>query len=169
MVIPNITTTSKKCSRCKLVISIADFFKDKRAKDGLQSSCKVCTMKSVRESNKKAYIKNPRKFIDQTRKWESVNPEKTQVMKKKTRWKMKMDTLKAYGGENPCCKCCGEKEPLFLAIDHIHGGGTQDREINGTGYNFYYYLKRNKYPKGFQILCHNCNIAKRAGVCPHKK
>ena len=31
------------------------------------------------------------------------------------------------------------------------------------------WLKRNDYPPGFQVLCHNCNWAKHAlGRCPHQ-
>lgn len=30
------------------------------------------------------------------------------------------------------------------------------------------WLKKNDYPKGFQILCHNCNMSKGFyGYCPH--
>ena len=44
----------------------------------------------------------------------------------------------AYGGYK--CTCCGETEPKFLSIDHT----------------------------GYQILCHNCNMALGSyGYCPH--
>lgn len=30
-------------------------------------------------------------------------------------------------------------------------------------------LKRNKFPKGYRILCHNCNLSKSFyGYCPHQ-
>lgn len=30
--------------------------------------------------------------------------------------------------------------------------------------------RKNNYPKGFQVLCHNCNLAKGFyGKCPHQK
>ena len=33
----------------------------------------------------------------------------------------------------------------------------------------YGWLRRNSYPEGFQVLCHNCNLGKKinGGVCPH--
>ena len=32
------------------------------------------------------------------------------------------------------------------------------------------WIKKNNFPKGFQILCHNCNVAKGIyGECPHEK
>jgi hypothetical protein len=31
------------------------------------------------------------------------------------------------------------------------------------------WLVKNKFPGGFQVLCHNCNYAKaRSGRCPHQ-
>ena len=67
------------------------------------------------------------------------------------------------------CECCKEKEIKFLAIDHINGGGTKHRkEIKGG--NIYQWLKTNKYPKGFRVLCHNCNLAIAFyKTCPHQK
>lgn len=69
-------------------------------------------------------------------------------------------------GKNECA-CCGEKEPKFLALDHINGGGKKHRkEIK---INLYQWCLMNGYPKGFQVLCHNCNMAKGFyGKCPHK-
>jgi hypothetical protein len=33
-----------------------------------------------------------------------------------------------------------------------------------------FWLKRNGYPKGFRVLCHNCNSARGLyGYCPHKR
>lgn len=72
--------------------------------------------------------------------------------------------IKKYGGK---CKCCKEKRIEFLAVDHINGGGGKHRKIIGT--NVAMWLIKNKFPKGFQILCHNCNMAKGFwGTCPHK-
>jgi hypothetical protein len=78
------------------------------------------------------------------------------------KWKQVFDF---YGWE---CACCGEGNPAFLTIDHIHGDGKKDR--NGSGRNIGAALRdldRSKY----QILCYNCNIARHCrggGICPHK-
>ena len=85
---------------------------------------------------------------------------------KEYRRKRKLSVIQHYGGK---CKCCGEKEPVFLVIDHIDGGGTKHKKlIKAKGGGFYDWLKRNNFPEGFQVLCQNCNWAKRMGVCPHK-
>lgn len=77
--------------------------------------------------------------------------------------------LRHYGGEIPTCKCCGESQWKFLAIDHVNGGGGKHRkEIRGKGTNICDWLIKNQFPEGFQILCHNCNLAKGFyGFCPH--
>jgi len=72
-----------------------------------------------------------------------------------------------YGGE---CACCGEKRREFLCIDHIDGGGTRHRaEMKAQGQGtIQWWLKRNNYPKGFRVLCFNCNGALgHWGYCPH--
>ncbi len=78
--------------------------------------------------------------------------------------------LASYGGK---CNCCGETLMPFLCIDHINGGGSEHRKnlrAQGVsaGAGFYKWLKKNNYPDGFQVLCHNCNMAKGFyGSCPH--
>lgn len=76
--------------------------------------------------------------------------------------------LQAYSGDTPCCSCCGETAMAFLALDHINGGGYQDRRDSG---GFWSRLKSEGYPPGFQVLCHNCNYGRylNGGTCPHKE
>lgn len=78
-----------------------------------------------------------------------------------------MEILEHYGMK---CACCGEDTMVFLAIDHIYGGGTKQRkdsQMSSTG--FYLWLKQNNFPDGFQTLCHNCNWAKHIlGRCHHQ-
>jgi hypothetical protein len=77
---------------------------------------------------------------------------------------LRLEVIAAYGGQ---CACCSESELVFLAIDHVGGGGNQHRrELAGKDL-FYRWLKRNAWPAGFQVLCFNCNWAKSHGGCPH--
>lgn len=82
--------------------------------------------------------------------------------------KLRTQVLDAYGSK---CVCCGEMHPEFLAIDHIYGGGNAHRRSIGTGLSLYRWLRQQDFPKeGFQILCHNCNMAKTFyGCCPHQR
>ncbi len=75
-----------------------------------------------------------------------------------------------YSGGSVACVCCGESEMLFLSLDHIHGGGNEDRKVRGSGVKLYTKLRKAGYPGGFQVLCFNCNMAKGSfGTCPHKE
>lgn len=81
---------------------------------------------------------------------------------------LKNEVFAQYNGY--ICTCCGETIEEFLAIDHINGGGTKHRaEVGSGGTNFYRWLKKNNYPKGYQVLCANCNWGRKiCGECPHK-
>ena len=82
----------------------------------------------------------------------------------------------------PCCNCCGENSHVdFLAIDHITGKNQMDSEpkLIKLGYSsklkgkyLINWIIENNYPKGFQILCHNCNVAKgligNDNTCTHE-
>ena len=78
-----------------------------------------------------------------------------------------MAVLIYYGGNPPKCSCCGESTYQFLSIDHIKGGGNKHRKAV-KAQNLYWWIIKNNFPEGFQILCHNCNLAKGFyGRCPH--
>lgn len=78
----------------------------------------------------------------------------------------KLKVLDHYGG---VCSCCGESWPVFLTMDHIHGGGNAHRRTSSDVKVIYRWLVRNNYPPGFQVLCFNCNFAKHVKkVCPHQ-
>ena len=96
------------------------------------------------------------------------NPDKFKARQKVYRERVKSEVLAHYGG---VCKCCGEDEPVFLSIDHIKGDGAKARKhMKASGISFYTWLQKNDYPQGFQVLCYNCNLAKRTGdECPHRK
>jgi len=86
--------------------------------------------------------------------------------------KLRIEVLTGYGGTPPKCSCCNEIHEEFLCIDHINGGGRKHREtLNiSEGHNFYRWLRKNKFPEGFRVLCHNCNASYgHYGYCPHKK
>ncbi len=103
-----------------------------------------------------------RKRLIYQRKWSKQNPDYAKSFRIKC--------LNAYGGNPPKCACCKENKYEFLCIDHIKGGGRKHRKKLGFGGQVLYrWLVKYNFPKGFQVLCHNCNLAKGFyGKCPHK-
>lgn len=120
--------------------------------------------------------------------WRAKNKEKKSEIQKRSYRKIRLEVLQHYSqSEIPLCKCCKENKFEFLQIDHINNDGAEHRrEIGMTqstqdqmqregrkpsigGNGFVYWLKKNNYPEGFQVLCANCNYGKKnCGVCPHK-
>lgn len=79
--------------------------------------------------------------------------------------------LKAFAAYGSVCSCCGETDPMCLAIDHINGGGNAHKREIGHGIDgIYSWLIKHNFPSGFQVLCHTCNQAKQlnGNVCPHQ-
>jgi hypothetical protein len=84
---------------------------------------------------------------------------------------LKLRVFEAYGGA--ACACCGESRLEFLSIDHIDNKGNEHRRAvfgDNRGGNIYGWLKARKFPKGFRVLCMNCNFAigHYTKVCPHE-
>lgn len=97
--------------------------------------------------------------------WSQKNRHKWSTYFRTYRKKMRLNIIEKYGGQ---CKCCGEKRIEFLAIDHINGGGNNERKTMHST-TLLHYLRKNYLPEKYQILCMNCNYAKSFyGLCPHK-
>jgi len=112
--------------------------------------------------------------LEKVKAYQRANPEKIKENRRKTQWKIKLQTLAQYSDNvtDIKCNCCGEKEIKFLTIDHINNDGASHRKSikchTGAG-SFYYWLKRNGWPSGYQVLCMNCNLGKSLyKICPHQ-
>jgi hypothetical protein len=119
------------------------------------------------------YQERKRKYMVE---WRKKNREKSKAIQKRSYDKARFEALCHYGGNPPKCKCCGEKMIEFLTLDHIDGKGAEHRRLIEKEYGWkiggnqlVFWLKRKNYPKGFQVLCANCNFGKRTNKeCPHK-
>lgn len=155
--------TIRLCSRCK--INPATVVGTNKIR---YHYCKSCKREYANNWGKD----NPEKIIQSGKLSREKNKDKLRESRKKQRWSLKIDILTHYSRGKPHCKCCGETHPEFLAVDHINNNGAEAKR-NGEpkgGVGFYTYLRKNNYPEGFQILCHNCNMAKAFyGECPHNK
>lgn len=104
----------------------------------------------------------------------SLSPqEKRRLVNKNSRMrnlkKYKDIVYNHYGRQ---CINCGQTNPLFLTLDHIHNDGYMKRKrhpnIGGGGYTYYLWLINHHFPKDIQVLCYNCNCGKERlnGVLP---
>ena len=95
-------------------------------------------------------------------------------LKQQHREKLRKVVLSHYSNGTLRCACCGESHIQFLAIDHKDGGGAKHRaKLNELGYRgngIFRWLKKNNFPSGYRVLCHNCNTSiGHYGFCPHDK
>lgn len=146
----------RKCSKCKKDKPLSEYYIRKNG--SLLAECKECT-------KKRTHIYYTKNRQEACRKYNAYMKEK--------RARIKEAVFAAYGGYK--CACCGETERLFLTIDHINNDGAAHRrkivgKRTGAGYPTYKWLLDNHFPKGYQVLCMNCNHGKRMndGICPHQ-
>jgi len=163
------------CKKCGLEQPLEQFLKH-------SYECKGCAAirgkrwrernaEKHRETRARYYENNKDKIVAQINAWVKSNPEKRRAINKSFYCRLQEECITAYGG--PICACCGITEPKFLTIDHTENNGSDHRrEIKALGgLKLYQWLKRNGFPKGFQILCINCNQGRyrNGGICPHKQ
>lgn len=119
----------------------------------------------IRAQQKDYYNKNSDKIRNQQRESRKKHAETARKYNRKRRMKV----LIHYGGDQPKCACCGETIIGFLTVDHIENNGAIHRRKLGKGRSIIDWIITHRYPKGFQILCYNCNCGRghNNGICPH--
>jgi hypothetical protein len=97
------------------------------------------------------------------REYVRINRIRLAEQKRKRKLTNREKVFEHYG---EICNCCGEAGKDFLQIDHVNGNGSDHRKT-WTG-DLATWVVKNNFPEDFQILCANCNFAKKKGVvCPH--
>lgn len=105
--------------------------------------------------------------------WKEKQLKAAKIRIKGLRKRIRLQVLNHYCNNNIRCMCkgCNEKYVEFMSIDHMNGNGNKHRkELLGKGITIYIWLLRNNFPKGYRVLCHNCNISLgHYGYCPHEE
>jgi|SRR4030095_553222 len=129
---------------------------------------RIANREKYREIARRSYYKNRHKFAAYAKKRYQQKKEQIAEQQSLRRRKLHNEVILAYGG---ICRCCFEnKPPELLSIDHIDHGRNNPKPKEDRRANFYYKLKQKNYPSGFQVLCHDCNLAKGFyGSCPHSQ
>jgi hypothetical protein len=95
---------------------------------------------------------------------------KTKEKRRKYWLKYKADVLSHYGPLK--CACCAEKNLELLTLDHLDNNGAEHRRKQPKSRNLYIWLRRNDYPKGYEVCCLNCNHSRSRvpeHVCVHQR
>ena len=83
-------------------------------------------------------------------------PEQARAYQRAYRRRVRIEVLQALGGR---CMHCGNTDQRCLQIDHISGGGNQERQTLGPSRISGKISKGQT--EGYQLLCANCNWIKK--------
>lgn len=118
----------------------------------------------LRLKSRRYYQTNKEKFSDIARKYYREHGDIVRANAIRTgkilRRKQRMAVLSHYSRGTNACVQCGFSDIRALCLDHINGGGTEQRRKFKTGGNVWLWLARHNFPPGYQILCANCNTIK---------
>lgn len=79
---------------------------------------------------------------------------------RESRERTKSLVLTHYGNGKCACVICGFDDIRALSIDHINNDGAEHRKKIGC--DICRWLVKSNFPKGYQTLCMNCQLIKRA-------
>lgn len=84
--------------------------------------------------------------------WYEANKSQWRCLQKKANRKLRQTAIRALGGS---CQVCGFSDWRALEIDHIDGGGAQERKRIGN-HGVLRKIVRGEI-EGYQLLCGNCH------------
>ena len=192
------TKLCKTCRRT-LPLDSEHFYQDRSKSTGFYSKCKQCAQAYAhtpeRRVRQKAYDQTPKRkeqhrIYDKkphrrarhlacnltpkakARRYAYCRTAEFKERQKRKYREQRYEVLAHYSNGTVECACCGENIIEFLAIDHLNGGGGKHIKAliqTKQSPTMFRWLRKQGYPTGYQILCHNCNMAKGFyGQCPHK-
>ena len=117
----------------------------------------------INEYTRKYYQENKQELKEHEKKYRQKHIQEIGERTKKYRTGKRRKVLMHYSNGTMKCANCGYNIFEGLIIDHINGGGNKQRRENPRmGKHLTAWLFKNNYPKGFQVLCWNCNFLKSA-------
>lgn len=141
----------KRCTKCRKIKPWSSFYAKKHRSHTRNHGRPVC--KACYKIDSDAYYRKHHVAV--------------KARQLKSRQKLKLEVITAYGGK---CSCCPEGEIKFLTIEHVNKDGKAHRAAFPGGMGVYRDIRSRGFPPEYTIHCFNCNIAKSLfGVCPHQQ
>ena len=183
----------KKCKGCGIMKYDQEYGPNKRVKSGLLARCRACMRGIHREytsrnkektrqaqakwrANKRqssrAYfgqyrIRNRDKVNESNRKYVEANRPNIRKRQRAQYAEKRLKAMRIISPDLVCVKC-GFSDMRALQIDHVHGGGTQERLTRQHALVYSEILaKPIEAHMKYQLLCANCNWIKRAEQKEH--
>lgn len=172
----------KACTKCGEEKEEWRFYKKGDRRQSVCKKCRAAMDKIYRRSNKdrlsaqgkEYYLDNQGRMLTRNREYRRTNRDELLARRrehrinnrgsilaseKDRRLNTKNEAFEKYGGYR--CAECGISDPDVLTLDHIDPGTVVRRNGRREGGNdLYIRLRMDGYPKGYQVLCYNCNIKK---------
>lgn len=116
-----------------------------------------CIKKQKSLYRRKYYATHKQESLERHRKYIKKHFEERKKHYRNYRINLRREVFQHYSPDLKCA-CCGDSHFEFLTLDHIHGNGFIERQKYK---DTILWVKQNNYPKDYQVLCMNCNFAKR--------
>lgn len=119
-----LTGEHKRCSRCRLVKHVSDFYRHKSGALGVGAYCKPCSVASVRAYQRQ----NPERHAKYNREWDRNNPDRKSDTQLKTRLGLPAGTYAAmFAAQSGKCAICASPSPgrtRRFHVDHCKHTGA---------------------------------------------
>jgi hypothetical protein len=119
------------------------------------------TTPEMRYEKQKVWKSNNKdKVLEYSRSWHEKHREEERQKARSRLKSLRLFVIETYGGK---CNCCGESHIEFLQIDHVNGTNKDKKR----GDELLLEVRKSGYSSEYQVLCANCNFAKRnTNICP---
>lgn len=113
----------------------------------------------IKAYRRRMYQKNKALQLRQNKDWRDAHKEERLMRDAKRTELSKEAAINMYSNGEAVCAYCGHGDMDVLCLDHINDDGKTHRQQTGLN-RIYAWLCKHDYPKGFQVLCFNCNRKK---------
>jgi len=154
------------CKKCNETKPLNTFPVYNREKGYRRHECKECNTERVESHHQANKVERLQKARERYQEnplavWTPERRQRAKELDRVRYMRIKNKVFDLYGDE---CRACGERERLFLTIDHINNDGWKLRKENGYrefGIGLYIDILRNGMRDDLEVLCYNCNFGKR--------